>query len=233
MKKNKIVFLDFDGVLFNSVKEAYLLSRYAYKSIPATESINEEEYNKFLTLRYLITKSWHFYYLWQIIENKINKEDFYKCLKTGKNIVCEEFDSKYVSYRKNLVKNNYDFWVQLDEPYDFFYEIKKLITTSNKKFVILSNKEKQPIENRLKQYNVTGLKIYANSDLKNYKNKAEFIQDYMKKECVEKAWFVDDSITNFDNCKNINNLVLLHAGWGYTLEKDLPDYEVIKELEND
>ena len=48
----KTIFLDFDGVLFDSVKEAYLLSRCAYDGILPQEPINELEYSRFHKYRY-------------------------------------------------------------------------------------------------------------------------------------------------------------------------------------
>ena len=50
-----IIFTDFDGVLFDSVKEAYLLARYAYYNIPIKDKIDENYYQKFKKYRYLIT----------------------------------------------------------------------------------------------------------------------------------------------------------------------------------
>ena len=43
----KTIFLDFDGVLFDTAKEAYILSRYAYYDINPFEQINSEEYTIF------------------------------------------------------------------------------------------------------------------------------------------------------------------------------------------
>ena len=227
------VFLDFDGVLFNSVKEAYLLSRFAYKNINPTEKIDTEEYNHFAKLRYLITKSWHFYYIWEAISGKITEEELPKLINPEyKNQECTDFDKKYVACRENLMKENYDFWQNLDTPYDIFYRIKNTAKKAKQDYIILSNKEKMPIENRLRQYNFDNIKIFASSDLKNYKNKAEFISEYIKNNHIEKSFFVDDSIDNLNECKDIKNLTTLHAGWGYVKEGGLSQTEVAEILEN-
>lgn len=72
----KTIFLDFDGVLFDTVLESYLLARYAYLGIEPQEKIDENEYNLFHFARYLITNSWHYYYIMKLIENKIEIEKF-------------------------------------------------------------------------------------------------------------------------------------------------------------
>ena len=43
-----IIFLDFDGVLCDSVKEAYLLSRYAFYGISPFEKIDNENFEKLI-----------------------------------------------------------------------------------------------------------------------------------------------------------------------------------------
>lgn len=227
------VFLDFDGVLFNSVKEAYLLSRFAYKNINPTEEINTDEYNHFAKLRYMITKSWHFYYIWESISGNIREEDLPKLINPEyKTQKCIDFDKKYIDCREKLMKENYEFWQNLDTPYDIFYRIKDIAGKGKQDYIILSNKEKMPIENRLRQYDFDNIKIFANSELKDYKNKAEFISEYIKNNHIEKSFFVDDSIDNLKGCKNIKNLTTLHAGWGYVKEGGLSQTEVAEILEN-
>ena len=41
---NKVLFLDFDGVLFDTLKEVYLLSRFIYKDIDFLEDIDNNNY---------------------------------------------------------------------------------------------------------------------------------------------------------------------------------------------
>ena len=69
---NNIVFLDFDGVLFDTVKEAYLLSRYAYDGISVFDDIDTDEYFVFEKLRFLVTNSWQYFYIMKIIKNSLN-----------------------------------------------------------------------------------------------------------------------------------------------------------------
>lgn len=56
----KTIFFDFDGVLFDTVLESYLLARYAYFGLEPFETVNKNEYDLFHMVRYLITDSWHY-----------------------------------------------------------------------------------------------------------------------------------------------------------------------------
>ena len=55
-----LIFLDFDGVLCDSVKEAYLLTRFAYKNIDVKQPINNQDYQMFQNYRFLVANSWHY-----------------------------------------------------------------------------------------------------------------------------------------------------------------------------
>ena len=44
---NKVLFLDFDGVLFDTLKEVYLISRYIHSDIDFLAEIDEENYALF------------------------------------------------------------------------------------------------------------------------------------------------------------------------------------------
>ena len=63
----KTIFSDFDGVLFDSVKEAYLLARFAYYGISPDKPVVQDEYYIFRKYRYLNTHSWQFYYFFLLV----------------------------------------------------------------------------------------------------------------------------------------------------------------------
>ena len=62
MEKKKVLFLDFDGVLFDTLKEVYLINRYLYCEVDFLEKINQEEYERFSKYKYLVYNIWMFYY---------------------------------------------------------------------------------------------------------------------------------------------------------------------------
>lgn len=234
----KTIFLDFDGVLFDTVLESYLLARYAYYGTSPFEQVNEVEYKIFHDNRYLITNSWHYYYIMKVIEEKIyNKSAFKdKYLAYISNRVNENeelFDNKFQAMRETLITKHYNFWKLLDRPYIFFKELKNLNLKSE--IYILSTKNKIAIINKLKDYDfiVEPDKIIDKNILKNYNSKGEFLAEFLNQNNIDYAIFVDDSKDNLDSCKNIPNLNCYLANWGYTefdgySENDV--INIIKEL---
>ena len=235
---SSVIFSDFDGVLFDSVKEAYLLSRYAYDSIDAAEPIDQNEFNLFRNFRYLITHSIHFYYIWKLLKEKTNEnifEDKYYKLLSDKSLnrQAEIFDEKYVNYRINLIENNYEFWSNLDKPYDFFFDFLNLANTNSAKFVIVTNKKRKPVEDKLVKFNAQNITLIANEDLKKFRNKSELIENYISENQITKAIFIEDNRHNLDLCKRIKNLTPVLADWGYIAphQKGKTKQEVIKIIE--
>ena len=219
-----IIFTDFDGVLFDSVKEAYLLARYAYYNIPIKDKIDENHYQKFKKYRYLITHSWNFYIIFSLIENNINEVEFEnlynKLLNQDINTNIRNFDKKYVQARESIIKEDYNFWDSLDTPFDFFYQIRELAKNKEYKFIILTNKKRLPVKNKLEKYNAKNFELYANEELQQFKNKAEFINYYLKKYNIQKCYLIEDSIDNINNCKKYPQIQCLLANWGYINPKE-------------
>ena len=219
--ENKILFLDFDGVLFDTLKEVYLISRHIYCNANFLDKVDENNYQIFSKYKYLVYNIWMFYYFNPLIfentpEDKIVSE--FKSAILNRNILKEEeFCMKFLDARRNLVNNHFDFWKNLETPYEFFFEIKKLYDSGNKNIVIVSKKNKNSIVDRFKTYDFK-LKpefIFAREILDNYSSKGEFINEYMAKNNYQTAVFVDDNINNLKTVQN-SNIEKILALWGNT-----------------
>ncbi len=217
--EDKIIFLDFDGVLFDTLKEVYLVSRNIAFETDFLEDINSEEYKRFSKYKYLVYNIWMFYYFNPLIfENvkedeiverylaKIQKRDYEKE---------EEFCEKFLKAREYLVKNHPDFWRNLEVPYDFFFKIKELYETKKPNIFIISKKNKKSILERFETYNfkLDENKVAAREILASYSSKNEYMEEYMEAHNFSKAIFVDDNINNIKtvNTKKITPLLAL---WG-------------------
>ena len=213
----KTIFLDFDGVLFDSQKEAYLLARYAFYDIPVKEAIDDEHYQKFRKYRYLITHSWHYYYILKLIENNTTefKKEYYELINNRNTEIDSLFDEKYQKQRKLLIENDYNYWKTLEQPYGFFYKIQKIKNDFD--VIILSTKNEFAIRNHLNDYDfkLKDEKIIGKEKLKKYRSKSNFIENYIKSNKIEKAIFIDDSIDNLKECRNTEHLQCIQAKWGY------------------
>lgn len=208
------LFLDFDGVLFDTAKEAYLLSEYAYSEITPFENIDKDKFKTFYEHKYLVTNSWQYYFLMQSIESRQDIE-MYFLSNAIPNKQSSDFDIKFQQCRQDLINNHFDYWNSLDEPYPFFFEIKNLSKQFN--IVIVSTKNAQAIKNKLQQYlfNVKDENIIGKEILKEFSSKGEFISKYIIDKNIAHGIFVDDSINNIETCKNILNLNAYLANWGY------------------
>ena len=59
---NKVLFLDFDGVLFDTLKEVYLVNRQLYCGIDLFSKVDEKNYQLYSKFKYLVYNIWMFYY---------------------------------------------------------------------------------------------------------------------------------------------------------------------------
>ena len=114
----KTIFLDFDGVLFDSTKEAYLLSRYAYSGISVFDEIEQNDYRLFCNYRYLIGNSWQYYHLLNALKSTDIVVEFQKHIK-ARSQADKNFDLEFQNARKRLIAEHLEFWQELDTPYPF------------------------------------------------------------------------------------------------------------------
>lgn len=237
--KNKILFLDFDGVLFDTILEVYLVNRYYFSGKDFFDVIDENEFKLFSKYKFLVYNIWMFYYYNPIIfnssdENKII-EKFNNALKNRNIGKEEEFCLKFLDIRKNLVEKYYDFWKTLEKPYKFFFEIKKLYEKENIDIVVVSKKNKISILERFESYDfkLPENKVFAREALKNYSSKKEFMEEYMKKHKIETAIFVDDNINNLKGFEN-SKIDTILALWGNNQPDDvgLNQEEAVKKIKS-
>ena len=232
----KTVFLDFDGVLFDTLKEAYILCRYAFNGTDYFTPINKDHYKKFYRYKFLVFNSWQYYYIMSLLKNELSDDEFikeYKYLTTNRDYSAEEdFDKKYYSARKDLMENHNEFWNKLETPFNFFYRVKEETESGTIKPIIVSKKNKSAMMYRFNQYgfSIPERDIYGKDELCNYKTKAEFIEEFMRSNLIKNACFVDDNSNNFIGCNSA--ITTLLAGWGNIAinEVGLTEENVVREL---
>ena len=213
---NKCLFLDFDGVLFDTLKEAYLICRYAFDGTDFFEPVDEEEYKKFYRYKFLVYNSWQYYYVMKLLRENLTDDEFvseYNNFMANRDLDAERvFDEKYYGGREILMKEHHDFWDKLETPFPFFEDVKKVSFD----IVIVSKKNKKAICYRLNQYgaNIPEDKIFGRDELLKYKTKAEFISEYMGQNNIDLGYFVDDNSNNLDPCEDNPDIIPLLAGWG-------------------
>ncbi len=230
----KVLFLDFDGVLFDTLKEVYLVNRRLYSGVDLFEEVDKDNYLLYSKYKYLVYNIWMFYYYNPLIfdgcENIV--KNFSNALLNrdikAENAFCDEF----LKIRADLVKNNYDFWKSLETPYDFFFEIKKLYEANKPEIVVVSKKNKAAIIERFQSYgfNLPEEKVFAREILDKYSTKGEFMVEYMNQNGFESAIFVDDNNNNLKTCDKYPQIKQILALWGNS-QPDLKGYSQIEAIE--
>ena len=216
--EKKLLFLDFDGVLFDTLKEVYLVNRFHYSGIDLFEKIDEKEYELYSKYKFLVYNIWMFHYFNPLIFDKVPENEIirrYKNALENRDLKAEEkFCQEFLAIRANLVKNHYDFWKNLETPYDFFFGIKELAQKNNE-IVIISKKNKTAIIERFESlgFKIDSSKVIAREILADYSSKGEFMDEYMLKNGFNSAIFVDDNQNNLKTNINpkIKNILAL---WG-------------------
>ena len=219
------LFLDFDGVLYDTLKEAYILCRYVCNNIDLFAPIEQDIYSKFYKYKYLVFNSWQYLYLMKSITSKDIISSYNSFLQNRDLKQEEDFEDKYLKARKWLLDNHSDYVDKLENKFPFLDMVKNL---QNKyEILIVSRKNNFAIQRKN-----TGFKIYGKEELSNVIDKAEFIEKYMKDNNVEKGFFIDDNSHNLTPCENIPNLTCLLAGWGNIAinEKGLSQEEIYQIL---
>ena len=177
--KEKVLFLDFDGVLFDTLKEVYLVNRQLYQGIGLFDEIDIKNYQLYSKYKYLVYNIWMFYYYNPLLfDNCDDIENKFSQVLLNRNLKAEEeFCAEFLKIRADLVKNNYDFWNNLETPYDFFFEIKKLYEQKALEIVVVSKKNKTAIAQRFASFgwNLPEDKIFAREVLDKYSTKGEFL----------------------------------------------------------
>lgn len=219
------LFLDFDGVLYDTLKEAYILCRYVCEGIDLFAPIEQDIYSKFYKYKYLVFNSWQYLYLMKSITSKDIISSYNSFLQNRDLKQEEDFEDKYLKARKWLLDNHSDYVDKLESKFPFLDMVKNLQNKYD--ILIVSRKNNFAIQRKN-----TGFKIYGKEELSNVIDKAEFIEKYMKDNNVKKGFFIDDNSHNLTPCENIPNLTCLLAGWGNIAinEKGLSQEEIYQIL---
>jgi len=216
--KEKVLFLDFDGVLFDTLKEVYLVNRQLYKGISLFDEVDKKNYQLYSKYKYLVYNIWMFYYYNPLLfDGSSDIVQEYQNALLNRNLQKEEeFCAEFLKIRADLVKNNYDFWNSLETPYDFFFEIKKMHEENKPEIVVVSKKNKTAIAQRFASFgwNLPENKIFAREILDKYSTKGEFMAEYMEQNGFKEAIFVDDNNNNLKTCDKYPNIKQILALWG-------------------
>lgn len=221
-----MIFLDFDGVLFDTVKEAYAVTLISLNKKKSLDEINfdNDHYKKFRNLRYTISAAWNYLYLYkyldsdsdiELVDIKDSEKELLKNISVAKKKDYEKFEEKFFHTRDLLIKQSYKKWLKLNTPYPFLEKIKDLINKFPDLIYIISTKDKSTILELLllEKINFDERKIFDNLDFRKFGSKKLIIEKLIK--LSNQGIYIDDSTIHLSDCSVINGLVCLQPNWGY------------------
>ncbi len=235
-----MIFLDFDGVLFDTVREAYsvtVLTTCKYNSIDEID-FETEHYQNFKKLRYLISPAWNYKYLLEELEinQDINliKSNFLNDISNASKKDYEEFENNFFNTRNYLRKNHYEKWFRLNVPFPFLSEVEFLFYEYKHLLYIVTTKDKTTV---LKLLSLEGIefddaRVFDKEDYEKFGSKKSIIKSFMSQETQN--IFIDDSDKHIQDCSQIKGLKCFQPDWGYVgLKSQTHNHkEILKEINN-
>ena len=233
-----MIFLDFDGVLFDTVREAYAIAVISSAKYNSIDEINfeTEHYENFKKLRYLISPAWNYKYLLEELEvnNDIDliKNHFLNSISNASKKDYEEFENNFFSTRKYLRKNHYGKWFRLNVPFPFLSEVEFLFYEYKDLVYIVTTKDKATV---LKLLSLEGIefnerRILDKEDYEKFSSKKSIIESLISQNT--QSIFIDDSDKHIQDCSRIECLKCFQPDWGYVgLESKTYNHKtIVKEI---
>ena len=132
--RRRAIFLDFDGVLFDTVREAYAVTMIALGRFDRVVDVDFDtmHFENFSQFRYLIGPAWNYYYLIQSIDRQIEEPtidvetEFKKFLEMWVEREVQPFRENFFQTRIRLRVKEREQWFSLISPYDFLENVRKL-----------------------------------------------------------------------------------------------------------
>ena len=239
---SRAVFLDFDGVLFDTVREAYVISIVALGRSGRVADIdfNSKYFRKFNQFRYLIGPAWNYYYLTQAIDKAIAHSavdlevEYIKSMNQWAQGAHRSFEKSFFQARKRLKETDHDYWLSLISPYKIVKNIRGLMSEFRGKIFLVTTRDRESVLDILSFYNVDipDSNIFAKNEFVLHKSKANIVQDLINKHQIEGAIFIDDLEEHLVACEAIENMSTLQATWGYVAPEKKEDNStfLLKEL---
>jgi len=226
---NAVIFLDFDGVLFDTVKEAFSIVMLAQKKSNNLKKIdfNAEEFILFRKYRYLITSAGTYYFLMRAIEEFFKKgsaveQSFFFYREHIPEAEWREFEHKFFHARDILKSSEYENWLLLNTPYPFLDDFREIVAGHGEFCYIITTKDTETVLRLLEVFHaeLSEERIIGRDLYKHYGSKDKIIEALMGENGVSRALFIDDSSQHLDACRRISGLDLLQPDWGYLRPDD-------------
>jgi len=230
-----LICLDFDGVLFDTAKEAYIMAREAYFGDIADQP-TLDSYEQFLLLRPFVLSAWQYRLVFELISSEMDNAVLLQKYRE-KSIVYKpqtmdrDFEQNFNRVRDGAIKQDKKAWLRLHEPYSFFEKIKSTLIECPQYFQIVSTKGKRFILELLISHNVPWGRdqVWGRDEFEKCgQSKAAILESYAS---AKDILFIDDSEQHLNELNHLDNVECILANWGYTegtYTEDNTDFVVLK-----
>ncbi len=223
-REKRVLALDFDGVIVDSIKECYV-SGYnafqAYLNIPnkiySSSQIPQDSFKKFKLLRKYIKYGRDYVFIFNIIKAgvQINNQNDFDDFIQKHDYLSNKFDELFYQKRLILFRQHYATWIELNPFYNGMQSLLKNPPQEVSVFII-STKRSEFIDAILKESDISAYAdcIYASNEKF---TKAMVVKEILEisKLKPENFYFVDDQINNVAQVAQTKVKSIL-ALWGYT-----------------
>lgn len=222
----KAFFLDFDGVIIDSIDECFLLSKDVYYGFSHFKYDINTYKKTFYRYRGFVNPPFEYMVLHKTIESylKNNSLDFkLKFTELKKNIIEDQknkFEYLFFQLRK-YYQEDINNWLSLHKITDYGK------TLQNKKlpdYFIVTTKNKESVRLLLNHYNIRIEKIF---DIENHRllmSKGNIISNFLDSSKYNQAVFIDDSVENLNSVKD-KRIKCYFADWGYGSNTQYENYK--------
>jgi len=220
-----VVFLDFDGVICDSVDECFVSSWMSYSHYRESEptEVSLSDYQTFRSYRPFIRGGADYLLLQRCIDLGIhlsNQDDFDRQVEIVGEKGMDEFHRQFYAIRTELLKKDKAFWLKLNR---FFPEVKQPLHSLTAPAWILTTKEASFAHEIIisQGFDWSLDKIICSGK----ERKVEIIENIIEKD--QSAVFIDDQIDHFTGRVDPRISCYL-ASWGYVKPEWLKeDVEVL------
>ncbi len=213
--------LDFDGVLFNSAYEAYLVCERCTKGQAAFRQ--KVDYEEFYAFRAVVTDAWQYNRLYSASE-QVPREALRLVEPDAEDW---QFARAFFAARAEMMQDAD--WPKALPPYDFFLQLKPLLLQHPERFAILSTRNVASIRQTMAFHGADVVPVFGQEDIRQLGSKLEVAraQGWLEKQ-EHLVVYLDDMNRHLEPFEGEVHLPL-HADWGYdqTTPGSLSEHQVM------
>lgn len=208
--------LDFDGVIWDSVGECFVMARRAYQNLFGLPCADLEA--NFRRGRWLVRTGGDFLLILQLAMHDpdgdlttFSKEEFAR-LKTQKSDECRAFEAEFYQLRALCRDQHWAEWVSYQKPYPLFLEQLGALRQMFDEVVVCTTKDSRSAQLLLESARLE----FAIWGKEQGLDKGEQIRDFCRSRAArpEQIFFIDDLIENLEQVRPTGATCGL-ASWGY------------------